>query len=302
MIELQRKLLGDKVRNDAFHAALQKVVTPESVVIDLGSGTGFLGFLASKLGAKHVVFIESGEIAKTGKKLARRNAIHKATFIHAHSTDVKDLAKADILISETLGNFALEENVIENIEDGKRFLKDKGIVIPGRISQFVCPVVSDRLAKDIDIWDVGFDLKFDEAREIAQNNMYVKTVRPDDLLKDGAKEWDTVDFSKKNTSVRTKTITWDIADTTVYGFALWWDAELVSGVHLSTSPLEAPTHWEQIFLPLLEPLKGMQAELTLTSDSRREVKINLSWTIRVLDAAGKEVSVQTMDMRKGYLA
>ena len=39
MIELQRKLIGDKVRNDAFHAALKHVIDADSEVIDLGSGT-----------------------------------------------------------------------------------------------------------------------------------------------------------------------------------------------------------------------------------------------------------------------
>ena len=50
MIELQRKLMGDKVRNDAFHKALKKVIVPgRSVVADIGSGTGFLSFLAEDL-------------------------------------------------------------------------------------------------------------------------------------------------------------------------------------------------------------------------------------------------------------
>jgi predicted RNA methylase len=38
---------------------------------------------------------------------------------------------ADIVISETLGAFALEENIIENMREGKRVLKPKGTLIPG---------------------------------------------------------------------------------------------------------------------------------------------------------------------------
>lgn len=323
MIDLQRKLLGDTVRNDAFADALRRVIKPgETTVIDLGSGTGFLSFLASKLGAKHVTMIEIGEILETSKALAKRNGIKNCTFLRKHSTQVHGLPKADLLISETLGNYALEENIVEAIEDGKRFLHQNGIVIPGRISQFVCPVISDRLQKDIDVWpNVGFDLDFTEAREIAMNNMYVKTVQKEDLLSDAnaIREWDTIDFSlslqggapprgsqaQRNPSIRTADIVWKASKPmTMYGFALWWNAELTKGVELSTSPFAPATHWEQIYLPLLQPLvcvKGSSVRLQLSSDTRWKVKVNLTWTVSVLDHNNKELSVQELDMRKGLI-
>lgn len=305
MIELQRKLIGDSVRNTAFEAALKKVVKKGDTVIDLGSGTGFLGFLASRLGAKNVIMIESGEILEVSKKLAARNGIKNCTFIKKHSTLVRDIPTCDVLVSETLGNYALEENIIESVENAKRFLKPGGIIIPGKITQYVCPVTSDRLRKDVDVWtDVGFDLSFEEAREISLNNMYVKTVRPYDLLNNGAQEWDVIDFAKKNKSVRTKMLTWKDA-TPIHGFALWWDAELVPGVHLSTAPDKPATHWEQIYLPLLESVtlkKGERLELMLMSDSRYDVKINLAWNVRVFAASGTLVSDQTLDMSRGYIS
>ena len=296
MIELQRKLLGDKVRNQAFHDALKKVIKKgETTVVDLGSGTGFLSFLASRLGAKSCLCFESGDIATVSKELAKRNGIKNCTIIKEHSTSIRNVpenAKCDVLVSETLGNYALEENIIESVEDAKRFLKPNGIVIPGKIKQFVAPVITDRLHKDIDIWDdVGFDMQWDEAREIAQNNMYVKAIRPNEIGE--ASAWDTIDFSQRNKSVRTATVSIK-ASQTIYGFALWWEAELVPGVVLSTSPSAPATHWEQIYLPLLKPVTlkaGETSELSLKSDTRWEVKINLEWSF-----AG-----QKMDMRKGHL-
>lgn len=309
MIELQRKLMGDRVRNDAFAVALKKVIKPgSSTVLDLGSGTGFLSFLASRLGAKHCTLIESGEILDISQKLAKRNGIKSLTFIRKHSTDIGS-QQADIVISETLGNYALEENIVETLEDGKRFLKPGGVMIPGKITQFVCPVISDRLYNDIDVWPgVGFDLDFSEAREMSLHNIYVKTIKKEDLLAENKAQrpWDTIDFSKKNKSVRMGKELWKMPKpVTVYGFALWWDSELVPGVHLSTSPFEKPTHWEQIFLPLLLPVTlaaGSSLELRLNSDTRWSVKINLEWSAKVMDATGKEVAAQKLDMRKGYIA
>jgi SAM-dependent methyltransferase len=139
MIELQRKLIGDTVRNAAFERALKKAVKPGHHVIDLGSGTGFLGFLASRLGAKSVTMIEGGDILDISKKLALRNGIKNCTFIKKHSTEVRGIPKCDVLVSETLGNYALEENIIESIEDAKRFLKPGAVIIPGKITQFIWP-------------------------------------------------------------------------------------------------------------------------------------------------------------------
>ena len=309
MIELQRKLIGDGVRNKAFADALKKAITPGvSTVIDLGSGTGFLGFLASRLGAKSVTCIEVGDILKTSRTLAKRNRISNITFIQRHSTQVKDLPKADILVSETLGNYALEENIIESVEDAKRFLKPSGVIIPGRITQYACPIVSDRLQEDIDVWETAFDLDLAEAREMSLHNIYVKTVKKSDLLaeKDAIRPFDVVDFSKKNESVRTGEETWRVTvPVTVSGIALWWEALLLPGITLSTSPMERPTHWEQIYLPLLRPVTlkaGESLVWRLTSDSRWKVKINLAWTVTHLDAAGKAVATQELDMRKGYIS
>lgn len=318
MIELQRKLLGDRVRNDAFEKALKNVIVPgKTTIVDLGSGTGFLSFLASRMGARHCTLIEYGDILEVSQKDAVRNGITNCTFIKRHSTDVRKLELVDVLVSETLGNYALEENIIESVEDAKRFLKPKGIIIPGSIRQFVCPVTGDRLAKEIDCWDTGHDLDLSEARTIALNNMYVKTIRPEELLSGAIREWDSISLTpspspggrgetKTNRSIRTGTERWTAEKPmTIHGFGLWWEAELVPGITLSTSPLEQPTHWEQIYLPLLEPIelkKGQSCELHLHSDSRFEVKINLKWEARTIDATGKTVTTQKMDMRRGYLS
>ena len=58
-IEYHRTLLADRVRNAAFHEALRRVIVKgKTTVADIGAGTGFLGFLAAKLGAKRVDFYE----------------------------------------------------------------------------------------------------------------------------------------------------------------------------------------------------------------------------------------------------
>ena len=320
MIECQRKLLGDKVRNDALFHALKAIITPGCTVTDIGSGTGFLGFLALKLGAKHCYLYEtSHDLLTLSRRIARANGLHRGcTFVHAHSRNMRSPMKTDIVISETLGNFATEEHIIETMNDAKRFLKPEGVLIPQKLRQYVAPVTNDRLWKEINIWDdITPTLDFAAAKEVALNNMYVKTVRPEDLLIPppppltphpnplpwGEGKWDSLDFTKKNTSKREGLVTWIIPqETTVYGFAVWWECDLVPGLTLSTSPFARPTHWEQIFLPILSPIttkKEDRLTCAVASDSNSRTCLNVTWKTTL--HKGKRCIGQRQELRKGMI-
>lgn len=315
MLELHRLLLGDGIRNAAFAKALKAVIVPgKTIVADIGSGTGFLSFVASSLGAKHCHLYEVSDLLPLSQKLAKENTIKHCTFHHGHSTTVKKPAPCDVVISETLGNWPYEENIIETMNDARRFLQPGGVMIPQRLRSFVAPVTSPRLYDELNVWDrVGNGLTFDAAKEACMNNMYVKEVRKSDIGE--VKEWDAVDFRKKNVSIRKATVDWTAKKAmTLYGFAVWWEATLIDGITLSTSPADPPTHWKQIYLPLVDPLPlahrsshrsegGIRPSETihlhLASDSRYAVKINVTWETSVIDARGKARTRTEQDMRKG---
>ncbi|MFA5941752.1 MAG: methyltransferase domain-containing protein [Sinimarinibacterium sp.] len=312
-IELHRKLLGDTRRNAAFHAALKSVIRPGlTTVLDIGAGTGFLSFLARQLGAKHSTLIEYADTLDLAEQLARRNGIDGLSFIKGHSSEVRRKVGVDVVVTETLGNFALEEGLLETAVDARRFLKPGGAILPARLRQFAAPVFSDRLQQDIDIWpEVGYALDLEPARTISLNNMYVKAVLPADLHgnADCAQCWDDLDLRPQSAappSRRQRSLQWRAQALPlrhVAGFALWWEAELVPGVRLSTSPFEPTTHWEQIYLPLLQPIDldtGDVLDLTLTCDTRPDVGVRLGWKTRQL-RDGKAVFEQVQDSWKGRL-
>jgi len=306
VIELQQKLLGDKIRNKAFYEALQKVIHKgHTIVADIGSGTGFLSFLASQLGAKECFLYEYSDVIEISRELAKANNIQNCHFVQKHSVEEKSPPKVDVIVSETLGNYALEENIIESVENAKRFLKPGGVIIPQKIEQFIAPVTSPRIYNEMNVWDsVGYDLDLTAAKDSALNNMYVYKIEPKELM-DGilsAKSWDKIDFKKTEASVRKGHASWKIGTAgTIYGFAVWWNSTLIGNVNISTSPDAPQTHWDQIFLPLTSPLqiqKGDELAVTLRSDSRFEVGIRLQWEVK-LNRAGKEIQGVKMDTQKG---
>lgn len=294
------------MRNAAFHSALKRAIVPgKSVVLDIGSGTGFLSFLSERLGAKECWLVESGDVATLAEAIARDNGMKRCSFVHAHSADIP-LPKADVIVSETLGNYALEEGIIGTMNEARAYLKKGGSLIPASLRQFACPVVRPRIQRSIDAWDVGYDLDLGAARRVSLQNMYVKTLRPADLLRGGkaAKEWDAIDFRRDNADVREATVAWKAATPfTAHGMALWWHASLDPRTAVTTSPLAPTTHWEQIYLPLLEPARVARGEtlrVSLHSDTRPDVRIRMRWTVRVL--AGKTVRhSQECDTQAGLI-
>ena len=69
---------------------------------------------------------------------------------------------------------------------------------------------------------------------------------------------------------------------TVAGLALWWSAELADGITLATGPADPKTHWEQLYLPALEPIAlaaGETLRVRLRSTTSYADGTNVKWSL-----------------------
>ena len=309
-IEYHRTLIADEGRLAAFEKALAKVIRKgETVVADIGTGSGVLAMIAARLGARKVIAYEFAEIGALAARLIKLNKLRNIELIPGRSTEIIEPERADVVVSETLGNYALEEFLVETMNDAAaRHLKPGGVLIPGRVEQVVCPVIAPRCRDELAAWDrIGRGLDFGPARNMSLNNAYVRTFPAAELLDRGrtAVTWDRLDCHVRNRFARNGTAEWAVKEpVTVHGLAVWWLAELASGIVLSTSPLAPPTHWEQLFLPALEPIAlkpGETLAVQLRSRSSEEGGTDLAWRFRVRTAKGKERLAQDMSLEKGFL-
>jgi hypothetical protein len=172
--------------------------------------------------------------------------------------------------------------------------------------------VARHLSDELDAWhgvgqSLGIELDMTPARTMSRNNIYVRRLSRADLFENGARAaaWDRVDFMKPNKPLRSGRAQWAIkTPVTITGAALWWTAGLTEGVTLSTAPDAAPTHWEQLYLPVLEPIDvkaGETLSFRVKSTSSYDTGTDVAWTFEAGSAAGAVRVRQALDLTKGFL-
>lgn len=131
-------LLRDTRRNQAYEDAIRRTVTPGSLVLEIGTGSGILAMMAARAGARVVTCEADPSVAAAARAVIAANGYSdRVTVVGKHSTDLDpatDLPEpADVLLSEIVSNDLLSEGVLPAHSDAvARLLKPGAAVIPGR--------------------------------------------------------------------------------------------------------------------------------------------------------------------------
>ena len=97
-----RRMALDTIRNDAYARALADVITPDSVVLDLGAGTGVHGLVAARLGARRVYLVEPEDVIALADELAAANGLaERVTTVQGRIEDVDLPERADVEVAVT---------------------------------------------------------------------------------------------------------------------------------------------------------------------------------------------------------
>lgn len=272
MIEYHRELLADEKRTHAYRDAIRQTVKPGDVVVDLGSGSGILSYLACEAGAGHVYAIDNGHMADVVTYMARHLGLSdRLTVFHQFSTKVELPQLGDVLVTETMGCLGYDEHMLGYILDARRrLLRPGAAIVPRSVALHIVPVeLPEIYDKHIAFWGgplYGFDLS--PMRFFASNALgYVQL----DLTAGIAAEAQLIDVDFRThvtTLVSGETTFTAERDATVHGFGAWFTTTLAEGVSFSTREPRA-THWAQVFLPLEVPLTvagGDEIRLELETD------------------------------------
>lgn len=170
-------MLNDKPRTDNFTTGLQQTIREGDIVLDIGTGTGVLAIAAARAGAKKVYAIEASGMADVAQATINKTEVAgKITLIRGWSTQVQLPEKADVLVSEILGNDPFDENILQTFRDARRrLLNPNPRILPEDVKVFVLPVNIPEailhnkvlLPKDLGNWQQWYNVDFSALKHLS---------------------------------------------------------------------------------------------------------------------------------------
>lgn len=269
------QMLADAPRMDAYVDALRRVVAPDSVVLDLGSGPGVFALLACKFGARRVYAVEPDNAINIGRDAAAANGFaDRIEFFQKLSTEITLPESATVIISDLRGVLPWFQQHLPSIVDAReRLLAPGGVLIPRRDVMWAAIVEAEQRYEEI----VGpwqrFDLDLSPGVSRITNTWRKTRIGVEELLTEPAC-WATLDYYNVESPDVCAEISWRAARRgTAHGIALWFDAELVDGIGFSNRPGLAELIYGNAFLPFSQPVQveeGEQVAVKLRGDFVRD--------------------------------
>ncbi len=273
------EMLSDSVRVDAYHRGIRRNVQAGDVVVDLGTGTGLLAFMASRAGAKKVYAVEHSDFIDVAREIARHNGFTNIEFVKANSREFRPPEKVDVVLHEQMGDELFNENLLQNLLDVRdRFLRPHGRILPARFRLFVEPVTMHESRRVRRFWNIdlpdGIDLapmrespiiaRYETGRNeqtwLTRGAVAATVAAPTPILEFDLDTLEGVDALATDFVVeRTAS-----ADMIVDGTCIWFEAVFDDDIVLSTSPLGPVTSWGNRMYRLDQEIaKGEQLRLSV---------------------------------------
>lgn len=263
LFQAHEKLLIDEHRNQGFYRALKKHVTPDSVVLDIGSGTGIWAIVAAMLGAKRVVAVERDPLLiGLIRSLAKANGVEdRIEAIASESRRVELDRDFDIVVSEMISHLGFEEEIVPILTDARdRLLKPGGVLIPQSVALVAAGA---HLKTDHERMPAGVPINYEIFESLNRNiPMGLKDRSQLKLL--------TAPRELVNTDLRSVTAMpdlsglaarWSREDTSELNcFVVWVESALTDGVEMTTM---LATSWDPLIYRV-KPFAGKRGEIEFT--------------------------------------
>jgi len=275
------RLLSDVNRIESFKQAIEKCVSPNSTVVDIGSGTGILAAYAARKTKKTVYAIE---YYKFGINLATKIIDNNYTYSNislvnnsSYATSIQD--PLDILITETIGQIGPEENIVEICYDFKRRHPSIKKLIPSKLNiyaefiyslkgiQFLESIKNDYFSAslpDYQFQSINMDLHNTLASIVMQTDISDAKAIQDRIM---LAEYDLGQTNYSTFSVSIP-IQKNYNDALIH---LYFEANLGENISLSSRFTEQ-NHWKHSIFPVAHGKSNVNIEYTSGSEF-----INITW-------------------------
>jgi protein arginine N-methyltransferase 1 len=278
------RMLADTVRTEAYARALEHAVHPDSVVLDIGTGTGIMALFAARFGARRVYAVEPLDVIQVAKELAMVNGYaDRIEFIQDLSTRIVLPERADVVVAEIHGALPLYSQHLPSVADAReRHLKKGGTQIPRKETLWLGLIEApDSYRREIDVWSehsYGFDIT--PLKVLAPNNWWRERVPTDRFLTSSAC-WATLDYATLTDPNATGEVELGIERSgTAHGLCLWFDSELAEGIGFSNGPQALETIFGRAVLALTSPVSVQEGDLARVQLDARLLDDRYVWRWR----------------------
>jgi type I protein arginine methyltransferase len=286
-------MLRDTVRCEAFRQALFDVVTPESVVLDIGAGTGILSVFAAQAGARSVYAVERTAIAQFAEHLVADNGFSdRITVIQGEMEDLELPEKVDIIVSEWLGGYAVDENLLPIVIQARdRWLKPEGKMIPGITTSWMAPAYDAYLQEDVDFWKsqpYGVNLAAVARDALRRTESTCNHIKQKHLSCDPQMLW-TIDSHTCTPQQASGTFETELEFVStreggVNILAAWFKTLSAEKVVLSNGPSYPDTHWGRTVFPIGKTVPvntGTRIKVHFVHDPHGKGRSKAKWTVEI---------------------
>ncbi|NJK64744.1 MAG: tetratricopeptide repeat protein [Synechococcaceae cyanobacterium SM2_3_1] len=256
-------MMNDLERNLAYQKAIEAAVDHNSVVFEIGTGSGLLAMMAARAGAARVITCESNEmIAAKAQSIIQRNGYQdKIQVITSHSNSLKPETlgvSPDVIVHEIFGMNLVDEGVISALDHTlTKLAHPQAKLIPASATFWARLIECDSLRKQILVDKVcNFDLSlFNEFSwpyiiKSQVDNYSYRWLSPLVRVAD-------IDFTKIPFQAVDKVIELPVTQAgNCHGVCYWFDLYLNEQIILTSGPKQQnkyqASHWGQI-AQLFEP-------------------------------------------------
>ena len=192
------RMIADEKRMDAYVEALKRAVSADTVVLDIGTGTGIFAMLACQFGARHVYAVEPNDAIHIARKITHDNGYaDRITFIQELSTRITLPERANVVISDLRGILPYYQAHIPSIVDARqRHLAPGGGLIPQQDTMWAVVVAAPQQYKEeyAQSWVSNkYDLNMEAAQHIVTNVWSKRKVKPEQFVVE-PQSWATLDY------------------------------------------------------------------------------------------------------------
>lgn len=255
-------MVNDTERNDAYAEALQRAVTPDSVVLEIGTGSGLVAMMAARAGARHVYSCEVNRpLAQVAQQTVAINGLaNRVTVIPKLSTQLEigtDLPeKADVFVSELVNIGMLSPNMLGILQHARQHLvKPEARIIPARATVHGMLANCETLARLNPVRNIaGFDLsRFD----IFRSPGYAQIDLASDPHESLSAPFEALDFDFEHSMPEQGRVDIPVVATAsglCHGVVFWFDLWMDETVRYSSASRSRTNHWKQAIHFFDEPV------------------------------------------------